>query len=235
MNGEELYLIQKNFMVRKFRSWLKVKKEKLLENKLKRKEKIVDIFNSRDALTVANFFSYLRIVFALLIIMALSSSNNILITTLFTLGLLTDWLDGIFAEVYDETTEIGKIIDPTADKFLIIGALWPFLNEINWFITDLKFLQPIWLLMYIEAVLMLSAFSKPYLNKKYGLNFRTGANIWGKAKMICESITVYLVLFFDFTGLFTSRLIVASLLICILLALISLFRHWRIKPANTDT
>jgi len=171
INGEELYVRQKKFVVERFRDWFGVKKEKLIENKLKRKEKIVDIFNSRDAFTVANFFSYLRIVFAFLIILALSDLNQILIGTLFGLGLLTDWLDGIFAEVYDESTELGKILDPTADKFLIIGALWPFKDLIVWQFAAPVYLQPIWLLIFIEALLMLTAFIKPSVNKKSSCSY----------------------------------------------------------------
>lgn len=226
MNGEDLYLTQKKFMVRKLRLWLKVKIEKHQSKKQQRKEKIIDIFNRQDALTVANFFSYLRIVFSLLIIIALESYNNVLIITLFSLGLLTDWLDGIFAEVYDEVTEIGKIIDPTADKFLIIGALWPYKELISFHWLKINF-QPIWLLISLEMLLMITAFIKPWINKKYGQKFRTGANIWGKGKMTIESLMVYLVLLLGFTSP-TSKIAIASFLILsIIFALMSLANHWR--------
>ena len=226
MNGEDLYLTQKKFMVRKLRLWLKVKIKKHQTKKLKRKEKIVDVFNRQDALTVANFFSYLRIIFALLIIIALESDNNILIITLFSLGLLTDWLDGIFAEVYNEVTEIGKIIDPTADKFLIIGALWPYREIItmNW--EKISF-QPIWLLILLEILLMATAFLKPWINKKYGTKFRTGANIWGKGKMIVESLMVYLVLLLNFNNNLEKITIISFLSLSLILALMSLINHWR--------
>jgi len=231
MNGEDLYLAQKKYMVRKLRFWLNVKIERHKEKKLIRKEKLIDIFNRRDALSVANFFSYLRIILAFFIILALENHNYILINLIFTLGLLTDWLDGIFAEVYDEITEIGKIIDPTADKFLIIGALWPYQELILWPFENLE-LKPIYILMGLETVLMISAFVKPWINKKYGYKFRTGANIWGKGKMLVESIMVYCILFFGFEKPTINTVIDLLLAISITLAVMSFLNHWRIKSPD---
>ncbi len=232
MNGEDLYLTQKKFIVEKLRLWLRVKITKHKTKKLQRKEKIVDVFNRKDALTVANFFSYLRIIFALLIIIALESYNNIFIIILFSLGLITDWLDGIFAEVYDEITEIGKIIDPTADKFLIIGAIWPYKKIIIMPLENTT-LQPIIFLILLETALMLTAFIKPWINKKYEKKFRTGANIWGKGKMIIESIMVYVILLFDFTNNSSKTIILIILSLSLLFALMSFINHWRL-PKSPD-
>jgi len=42
--------------------------------------------------------------------------------------ILSDYLDGYFARLYDQRTELGKILDPLADKicaaFLFIYAVW---------------------------------------------------------------------------------------------------------------
>ncbi|MCH8033895.1 MAG: CDP-alcohol phosphatidyltransferase family protein [Bacteroidetes bacterium] len=44
------------------------------------------------------------------------------IATLIVIGALTDWLDGYVARKRNEITELGKIIDPLADK-ITIGAI----------------------------------------------------------------------------------------------------------------
>jgi len=45
-----------------------------------------------------------------------------IIAVLAVIGALTDWLDGYVARKRDEVTELGKIIDPLADK-IAIGAI----------------------------------------------------------------------------------------------------------------
>ena len=42
---------------------------------------------------------------------------------LFILGSLTDWLDGYLARLYNVESDLGRFMDPIADKILVLAAL----------------------------------------------------------------------------------------------------------------
>ncbi len=43
-------------------------------------------------------------------------------TALFIVAAITDWLDGFLARRWDAVSVFGRIMDPTADKILVLGA-----------------------------------------------------------------------------------------------------------------
>lgn len=49
--------------------------------------------------------------------------SGIIGTALFVLASLTDMLDGKIARKYNLVTDFGKLMDPLADKFMVIGAM----------------------------------------------------------------------------------------------------------------
>jgi len=52
-----------------------------------------------------------------------SSSYDIAAAVLFSLAAVTDYFDGYLARAYKAVTIFGKLMDPLADKFLVVGAL----------------------------------------------------------------------------------------------------------------
>ena len=77
-------------------------------------------------MTLANSITVGRIVLVpifLVILLTEMENKEILAFLVFLLASITDAFDGYFARKYNQITELGKFLDPLADKLLVAGAL----------------------------------------------------------------------------------------------------------------
>ncbi len=78
-------------------------------------------------MTIPNRITFLRILFIPLLIYFLLANSlpyaDIIAAALFVVLSLSDALDGMVARTYNQESELGKLIDPVADKLLVYGAL----------------------------------------------------------------------------------------------------------------
>lgn len=105
-----------------------------------REEQKVPLWNIANILTVARMAAIP--VFIILLILvdpepkprgwwpltpATPAGNNFIICVfaaiVFTIASVTDYLDGYLARKYELVTNLGKLLDPLADKLLVIGAM----------------------------------------------------------------------------------------------------------------
>lgn len=70
-----------------------------------------------------NFITVARILLAPIIFLFLIFGNYLVCIILFFLAGLTDYFDGYLARKYNAESQIGEILDPIADKILIIFVL----------------------------------------------------------------------------------------------------------------
>ena len=70
-----------------------------------------------------NFITVARIFLAPIILIFLIFENYLICLLLFFLAGLTDYFDGYLARKYNAESELGEILDPIADIFLIIATL----------------------------------------------------------------------------------------------------------------
>lgn len=99
--------------------------------------------NQSQILTIPNAITLARILLVPLF-MYLGWNRNRLIQSAVLLGFIeaTDWIDGYLARKLDQTSTVGKIIDPSADRLLLVAA---------GVIAIHQHLIPIWLLIVIFA------------------------------------------------------------------------------------
>ena len=77
-------------------------------------------------LNLPNVLTVLRILLVPVLVVALlgnTPSGDVLAAVVFALASLTDFVDGYLARSRDSITTFGKLMDPLADKLLIVGAL----------------------------------------------------------------------------------------------------------------
>ena len=78
------------------------------------------------ALSLPNILTLMRILAVPVVVVALlgeSEYGDALAAVVFALAAVTDGLDGYIARRRDDVTTFGKLMDPLADKLLIIAAL----------------------------------------------------------------------------------------------------------------
>ena len=74
--------------------------------------------------SLINILTLIRILFAIVISLLLILENGyVLAITLYFLAAVSDFLDGYLARKYNATSQIGEILDPIADKILVIFVL----------------------------------------------------------------------------------------------------------------
>ena len=68
-----------------------------------------------------NLLTFARVILAIIIFAFLAIENHYLLAlVLFFIAGLTDYFDGFLARKYNASSQIGEILDPLADKILII-------------------------------------------------------------------------------------------------------------------
>ncbi len=80
---------------------------------------------------IPNILSIFRIIDLVIVIILLEYNMKIWAVVFFILGILSDVLDGYLARRNDAVTTYGKIMDPLADKILVIGVLIAMISIIS--------------------------------------------------------------------------------------------------------
>lgn len=117
---------------------------------------------------------------------------------LFIIAAVTDMLDGILARRWNAVTRFGRIMDPLADKVLVIGSM--ILLTGPQFAESAGFLG--WMVIVIITRELLVTSMRAMLESE-GID--ASANWSGKAKMIFQSISIPLILILLAVGGTTNR------------------------------
>jgi cardiolipin synthase (CMP-forming) len=97
----------------------------------------------RGVWTLPNFISVMRLALIPVFLWLLLAQDRPAEAGVLLAGLgATDWIDGYVARHYDQASEVGKVLDPTADRILLLAAVVGLLLEGS---------LPIWLGVLVVA------------------------------------------------------------------------------------
>lgn len=81
-----------------------------------------DLPSTRNILNVPNQLSIARLVLSIVFFAFLAVDWYLTSLVLFVIAAGTDWIDGYWARRYGQITQLGRVLDPFADKIIICGA-----------------------------------------------------------------------------------------------------------------
>jgi len=132
-----------------------------------------------------NHLTIIRIIIGIFLFVFLfyyKNDSGLLVISLFCLGIITDLLDGSVARALKKETKLGAILDSVADRILIIPiAVYSLFNLHRWLFLSIILLE------VING--LISIFTK-------GKNVFIKSNIFGKIKMVLQSIVFMAILIF---------------------------------------
>jgi CDP-diacylglycerol--glycerol-3-phosphate 3-phosphatidyltransferase len=157
-------------------------------------------------LNVPNLLTVLRILLVPVLVVALvdETSSDWLAAGVFAAASLTDAIDGYIARSRKQVTTFGKLMDPVADKLLIIAALVVLVSLHR---------IPAWIAMVIIArefavtVTRMAAVSQGVV---------ISANWWGKAKTVVQVAAIFFAIGFDPTPAAVDALLYVAVAITVI-------------------
>ena len=93
--------------------------------------------HNTDLLNVPNQVTISRILLSVVLFVFLTFGWYKTSMVLFVLTALTDWVDGYWARKYGQITQLGRVLDPFADKLFICGT-FVFLAAVPKFANDIS-------------------------------------------------------------------------------------------------
>src|SRR3954454_5338213 len=138
-------------------------------------------------INVPNVLTLIRILLVPVLVVALldqTSDGDVLAAIVFAIASLTDAIDGYIARSRNAVTTFGKLMDPVADKLLIVAALFT--------LVSLDRLAP-WVAMVIVAREFAVTMTRMAVAPR---GVVISARSWGKAKTKLQVPPIYLLIAF---------------------------------------
>ncbi len=140
--------------------------------------------NSKEIFTFANLLSFLRIVLIVPFVIFFLQKNYVLAAAALILSGISDALDGFVARTFNQVTQLGKILDPIADKLTLFAIM-------VCMVILTPVVMPVMIVLIVKDVLMLIGGSQ-LIKRKIA---PPAAKWYGKAGTFMFYVSVCLIVF----------------------------------------
>ncbi len=133
-----------------------------------------------------NFLTILRIVLGCIVPAMLIGGDmwlQIWAAVLFAVAGFTDWLDGWYARKYNLITKLGQILDPIADKIIVLGSFVAMSS-----LTEIHMYSIWWVIPIFIREIAVTVYRLLFLMQKKPVV--VAAEQLGKAKMVVQMLTL---------------------------------------------
>lgn len=191
------------------------------------KNKIIDF---KYIFTIPNILSYLRILLIVPFVRFFLQSRYEMAAIMIVISGLTDCVDGFLARRLNQITQLGKMLDPVADKLtlLAVAVCLSIMKPIIFPVVSILAIKDI--LMLIGASLLLKKHIMP-----------VAAAWYGKLGTICFYVSIAAIVTFELVLRFKNFTVISFIMLSItaLIMLYSLIRYYLIfrsllKNANKE-
>jgi cardiolipin synthase len=145
-------------------------------------------------LSIPNYLTLLRILLTPIFFITLVSYTpekeglRLAALAIFVVAALTDALDGLLARFLKQRTALGQMLDPLADKILLVSAYIGLL-----FVGTLPFRPPLWItitIIFRDLILLFGFFTLNFAAVKIEVQ----PNIWGKLTTVSQMLLLCFIL-----------------------------------------
>jgi CDP-diacylglycerol---glycerol-3-phosphate 3-phosphatidyltransferase len=175
-------------------------------------------------LNAPNVLTILRILLVPVLVVALldrTEGGDVLAAVVFAVASATDWVDGWLARSRDAITSFGKLMDPVADKLLVVAALLS--------LVSLERL-PAWIAMVIIAREVGVTVARATVAQQQGVVL---AAAWlGKLKTVVQVAAIFFLIAFDPSPLWVDVLVYAAVVLTIVSGVAVLRSLRGVEPAT---
>jgi CDP-diacylglycerol--glycerol-3-phosphate 3-phosphatidyltransferase len=157
-------------------------------------------------LNLPNFLTVVRILLVPVLVVALlgETGNDLLAAIVFAAASVTDALDGYIARSRNAITSFGKLMDPIADKLLVVAALFA--------LVSLGRLEA-WIAMVIVTRELAVTITRMVATAQGVIIPAAG---WGKIKTMVQVAAIFFLIAFDPTPLWVDLLVYAAVAVTVI-------------------
>ncbi len=188
--------------------------------------KALENIKIKDFFSVPNLITYLRFALIPAIIWAYCMlENGTLTAVLVAISALTDVLDGKIARRFNQVTDVGKALDPVADKLTQAAMMYCLLSKY-------ELMLPVLIVLVVKEVFMVAT----ALWETKATNQINGALWYGKACTVFLYAVMLVLMFFPNIPLIVANILIilSGVAMIVSTALYGVYRFKRIREANKN-